>query len=107
MKHALLITAAALSLGACAQRASSVSPVSMPTGMYAHLTCQQAANEHARIRERVATLERAQNRAATGDAVGVFFVLVPVGSLTGGDKSGELATAKGEEIAIRHRLATC
>lgn len=35
-------------------------------------------------------------QAATSDAVGVFFVGVPVGSLTGADKDGQIAVSKGK-----------
>jgi hypothetical protein len=45
-------------------------------------------------------LVNSQNNAATGDAVGVFLVLLPVGSIFGADKEGELAQAKGEVLAL-------
>jgi len=45
-------------------------------------------------------LVNSQNNAATGDAVGVFFFLLPVGSIFGADKEGELAQAKGEVLAL-------
>lgn len=41
-----------------------------------------------------------QRQAATGDAVGVFIIGVPVSSLTGADKEGMIAQKKGEVIAI-------
>lgn len=46
-------------------------------------------------------LVRDQNNAATGDAVGVFFVLLPIGSIFGADVEGELAQAKGEVMALQ------
>ena len=41
------------------------------------------------------------------DAVGVFLILVPVGSLTGGDVSGQIATERGRLLALDARLARC
>ena len=46
-------------------------------------------------------LTKSQNNAATGDAVGVFLVLLPVGSIFGADVEGELAQAKGEVMALQ------
>ena len=38
-------------------------------------------------------------------AVGVFFVLLPVGSIFGADVSGELAEVKGEVNALERAIA--
>lgn len=50
-------------------------------------------------------LTNAQNNAATGDAVGVFLLLLPVGSIFGADKEGELAQAKGEVMALQGAIS--
>ncbi len=41
-----------------------------------------------------------QNHAANADAFGVFLVGVPAGSLTGGDKEGDIAVSKGKVEAM-------
>ncbi|RWC25946.1 MAG: hypothetical protein EOS70_32575 [Mesorhizobium sp.] len=46
-------------------------------------------------RERLALLTNQQNKAATGDALGVFLIGVPVSSLSGGDHETEIAILKG------------
>ncbi|TPL00670.1 hypothetical protein FJ938_22000 [Mesorhizobium sp. B2-4-14] len=46
-------------------------------------------------RERLAVLTNQQNKAATGDALGVFLIGVPVSSLSGGDHETEIAVLKG------------
>lgn len=79
----------------------------MPSGMYDSLTCQQASRERTQLAAKLAGLEKQQNGAATGDAIGVFLVLIPVSTLTSGDKEGEVATAKGQMLALDARLATC
>jgi hypothetical protein len=42
-----------------------------------------------------------------GDAIGVFLIGVPVSSLSGGDKEGLIAAAKGKELALQNRLLGC
>ena len=45
--------------------------------------------------------------AVTGDAVGVFLVGVPISSVTGGNKEGQIAASKGKVDALQARLLTC
>jgi hypothetical protein len=63
----------------------------MPVNAYAGLSCDQLVTEHRRSSAAL---------AATGDAVGVFLIGVPVSSLSGGDKEGLVAQHKGEIVAI-------
>jgi hypothetical protein len=72
--------------GACTPRADAISPVSM-TGAYDGMPCSKAKNQLATERVKLAALEKKQNGAATGDAIGVFLILVPVSKLTGGRSS--------------------
>ncbi|MDT8855055.1 hypothetical protein RNZ50_08500 [Paracoccaceae bacterium Fryx2] len=101
----LALIAGSIATG-CSPRADAVSAVSM-TGAYDHLTCSQARNDLASQRVNLASLEKKQNGAATGDAIGVFLVLIPVSKLTGGDVAGELAASKGKVIALEQRVARC
>ncbi len=91
---------------ACTPRPDSIAPVPM-TGAFSSMGCSQAAATLATERQTLAALEAEQNRAATADAVGVFFVLVPVSKLTGGDKAGEVGTSKGKVLALEDRLGAC
>ncbi len=102
-----LATAAALALAACASSPGSIAPAAMPSGMYDAMTCQQARAERQRLGTELAALESRQRAAAASDAVGVFLILVPVGSLTGGDVSGQIATARGQLLALDARLTEC
>jgi hypothetical protein len=107
-KIALAIACAAVLLSGCATRASGVAPLAISSAEYAHLACADARAQLATARERENALTRQQNSAATGDAVGVFLLLVPVGSVFGADVAGELAQAKGEVNALeRHVAARC
>lgn len=107
-KNLLLVGVCLLSLALvnCASRASSVAPVSVPAADYAGLSCTEARGLLAEKREQENALSRQQNRAATADAVGTFLVLLPVSSLFGGDKEGELAEVKGEVNALERKITS-
>lgn len=96
---------AAVTLSGCASRPDAIAPVYVPASEYAHLTCEETQAELADAREREDELSRTQNRAATADAAGVFLVLVPLGTVVGGDVEGELALTKGQVRALETALA--
>lgn len=102
--NALVIGLAALSVTACASRANGVAPIYVSSSEYENMSCDDTRAALASAREREAALTRQQNNAATADAVGVFFVLVPAGSVFGGDVAGELAQAKGEADALERAV---
>ena len=107
LKYAAMIGACAL-LTACAGRANSVAPVAVSSTEYAGWTCEDTRGELDAARQRENALARRQNNAATADAAGVFLVLLPLGSVFGGDVSGELAQAKGEVNALERSVtANC
>jgi hypothetical protein len=107
VKIKFLVAAALLvSTAACSPRPDAIAPVSM-TGAFDHLSCSKAKSQLDSERVKLAGLEKRQNSAATGDAIGVFLVLVPVSKLTGGDVAGEVGTSKGTVIALEQRVARC
>lgn len=104
--HKVTVTAAALSalvLAGCATRASEVAPTSISALEYSYLGCQDARSELNSARQREFALTRKQNNAATADAAAVFLFALPLGSVFGADKEGELAQAKGEVLALDRR----
>lgn len=100
----IAVCAAALSMSACAARANGVAPLYVSSSEYAGMSCEDTRSALNAARERENALTRRQNNAATADAVGVFLVLVPAGSVFGGDVSGELAQAKGEADALERAV---
>jgi len=88
----------------CASRASSVAPVAVASSDYQDLSCDEARALLGSKRDIENALTRQQNNAALGDAAGVVLALIPIGSLFGADKSGELAIAKGEVDALERRI---
>lgn len=93
-------------MAACAKSPGSIEPVSMGNA-FAAVPCTEAAARLAHERQNLAALEQAQKGAAAGDAIGVFLIGIPVSSLGGGDKAGEIAASKGKVLALESRLLTC
>ena len=85
----------------CANRASSVPPVAVPSANYKGLSCAETKVMLEQKTKAKNALLKQQNNAATADAVFVFLTLVPLGSVFGADKEGELAQAKGEVLALQ------
>jgi hypothetical protein len=105
VKRQIVAALAICSVGltACATGASGVAPVSISSNEYSTLQCQASRQQRDAANARVSELSQKQNNAALLDAAGVFFLLVPVGSVFGQNVKGELAQAKGEAIALQHR----
>jgi hypothetical protein len=98
----------ALTISACASRPDSIAPTPVSATEYQGLSCSQITSLLAEKRESLREAERQQNRAATGDAVGVFLVLLPVSTIFGSDNEGVVAQYKGEVLALERALGmTC
>lgn len=107
MKKTIITAAIAAALvSGCATRASGVAPVAVAATDYSAMQCTTARAEIVNVRARVNALSRKQNNAATADAVGVFLLFIPAGSLFGGNVEGELAQAKGEQLALERHITT-
>lgn len=102
----VLLTALSFLVVSCASRASSVVPVAVSSSDYSSMSCEDARALLSHSREVENALSRQQNNAALGDTVGVFLVLLPLGSVFGADKQGELAIAKGEVDALERKITT-
>ena len=94
------IILSSLAIAGCASRADSIAPTAIPSANYRGLECEETKVALEQKRAKKYALTNQQNNAATGDAVGVFFILLPLGSIFGADKEGELAQAKGEVLAL-------
>jgi len=88
-------------LAGCASSASSVAPIALPSSNYKGLSCGDTKTALMQARSRQAALSKSQDNASTGDFIGVFFVLLPLGSVFGDDVEGELALVKGEVLALQ------
>ena len=101
MKRLICFAAA---LEGSANRPSTIVPVDIPMAAYTNLECQQLAQEQVKEQTSLAALSKSQNDAANGDAFGVFLIGVPVGSVAGGDKEGDVAVSKGKVQAIQSAM---
>lgn len=95
-----LVALIATAVAGCAKNPDAIAPIAMSANAYSGLSCEQLATEHRRSSEALEAVSKQQTQAATGDAVGVFLIGVPVSSPSGGDKEGLVAQHKGEIIAI-------
>ncbi|AVH44028.1 hypothetical protein G6L60_19860 [Agrobacterium tumefaciens] len=71
---------------------------------YSNLDCPALASEYLKEQASLTAVSKQQHDAATGDAVGVFLVGVPMSSTFGGDKEGQVAVAKGKVNAIEANM---
>jgi hypothetical protein len=103
MRKSIILTTAIIPLviSSCAKRPNAVVATSLPSDTYAAYTCAELAPELTKAEADVSALSAKQTNAANADAVGVFLVAVPVGSLTNNDVEGELSVAKGKVLAIK------
>lgn len=85
-----------LSVSACAKPPSSIVAAYVSDVGYKSMTCSQLSAELTRVNAQLPPLEQQQQNAATGDAVGVFLVGIPVSSLGGGDVEGQISRLRGE-----------
>lgn len=94
------LLACGLAVSSCAKRPDAIVPVDVSMAAYSNLDCQALAREYLKEQASLSAVSKQQHDAATGDAVGVFLVGVPMLSTFGGDKEGQVAVAKGKVNAI-------
>lgn len=96
----MLIGLMLASSAGCAKRPSAIVPVDIPMAAYTNLSCEQLAQETVKEQTALAAASKSQTEAANGDAFGVFLIGVPISSVAGGDKEGDIAVMKGKVQAI-------
>ena len=104
MRYILSLLACGLAVSSCAKRPDAIVPVDMPMAAYSNLDCSALAREYIQEQASLSAVSKQQHDAATGDAVGVFLVGVPMSSTFGGDKEGQVAVSKGKVNAIEANL---
>ncbi|MTH96423.1 hypothetical protein [Roseibium sp. RKSG952] len=100
MKQLFLLLGVSALLAGCAKGPDAIAPTPIPIAAYSSDSCKSLANQLTSERSTLASLESQQRSAQTGDAVGVFLIGVPLSSVSGGDKEGELSVAKGKVQAM-------
>ena len=102
MKHIAITALATLLVSSCAKRPDAIVPVDIPMAVYTGMSCKDLVAEATKENATLAALSKAQNDAADADAVGVFLIGAPLGSVSGGDKEGQVAVSKGKLQAIEN-----
>ncbi|WP_127143320.1 hypothetical protein [Pelagibacterium montanilacus] len=92
--------AAVVLLAGCAKRPESIAPSYVSHLTYMDLSCSQLLEERARVDAAYTQAAQAQNDAASGDAVGVFFLGMPTSTLSGGNIAPQVANLKGQQEAL-------
>lgn len=104
MKKLIVAASVVAALSSCAKRPDAIVPVDIPMAAYSNQSCEQLGREMVKERENLAAVSKAQNDAATGDAVGVFLIGLPMSSTFGGDKEGQVAVSKGKVQSIENTM---
>lgn len=91
---------AAVALSGCAKAPETIAPSYVSEVPYQSYTCTQLGQEKARLEQAYAVTAKAQNDARTGDAWGVFLLGMPTSSLSGGNVAAEVASLKGQMVAV-------
>lgn len=104
MKVAVVGLALLVFVSGCAKRPESIAPSYVSYLTYESLSCKQIAEEQARVDAAYVVAAKQQNDAATGDAVGVFFIGMPTSTLSGGNIAPQIANLKGQQEAL-HQAA--
>lgn len=105
MRGRFVAVGVAISLSACASPPEKIGAATLPVSTYATLSCQELDVEHRKISGELAISSSAQTNAATGDAVGVFLIGIPVSSAAGGNKEALISLQKGQLQSIELQRA--
>jgi hypothetical protein len=103
IKIAILIVLS-FSISSCTSRPEAIAPVSISALEYKGLPCGETQQTLSQERTRLASLSSKQNGAATGDALGVLLLGLPVAKILGQDVEGEIALSKGKVQALERAV---
>ena len=108
--HKIFGLTACAALAACAQAPGSIAPVN-PGGSYAHLSCAEARDQHARETVTLHDLSKAQDTRRVVDGamiVGLGLIGGAVNMMTSGnDNAPAIAVSKGKLLALETRISGC
>ncbi|TCS66639.1 hypothetical protein EDD52_102457 [Primorskyibacter sedentarius] len=100
-----LAMASAMLVAACAKQPENIAAVEIGQNEYRGYSCKQLSDTKLAQAQNLENLSAAQKSAASGDAVGVFLLGLPVSSMSGNDKETAIAVAKGHIQSIEREQA--
>lgn len=86
---------------ACAKEADQIPAANIGPNPYMGASCSQLAETELQLTQNLETLTAAQKSAASGDAVGVLLLGLPLSSMSGNDKETDIAITKGKLQSIQ------
>lgn len=104
MKILICITLAAMALTACAKQPENIAAVEVGANEFRGLSCKQLSETRLVTAQNLENLSASQKSAASGDAVGVFLLGLPVSSMSGNDKETQIAVTKGRLQALDREM---
>lgn len=101
MRKTLILVGALLVAAGCAKKPEEISAVDIGSGAYRGQSCSQLAAALVQQQQNLENLSAAQRSAASGDAMGVFLLGLPLSSMSGNDKEAAIAVSKGHIQSIQ------
>lgn len=102
MKRYLILAAV---LAGCASPPQYIQPAYVSPLKFSPLACDQLAQEDQRTTAALKKASDEQKSAANTDAVGVFLIGVPIGSMAGHNATDQVSILKGEKTSINTAIA--
>lgn len=96
-----------LVLAACAEAPDSIQAAYTSPIHYNGLSCNQLNAEKARLSNALASASAKQDQTRTADAVGIVLLMVPVGTVSGGNIAPQIASDKGQLEAVQVATRRC
>lgn len=96
----ILLPLTLLVLTACAKPPEEIAAAAKPSTPYLGKSCTELAAMEAKGQRDLADIEARQRATVQDDRDAMWAVHIPVGSLLGGDREQEVASAKGDMQAI-------
>ncbi|MCT4557352.1 MAG: hypothetical protein N4A61_04755 [Pelagimonas sp.] len=99
MRKTLLISTLFLA-AACAKNPDEIAAVEIGKNEYKGYSCKRLTQTKLEHTQALENASANQKKAATGDAVGVILLGLPISSMAGGDEETNIAVTKGHIQAI-------
>ncbi|MEO9463914.1 hypothetical protein [Sulfitobacter pontiacus] len=96
-----LILPCILLASACAKEADQIAAANIGPNPYLGASCKQLGETELQLAQNLEVLTAAQKSAASGDAVGVILLGMPLSSMSGNDKETDIAITKGKIQAVQ------
>lgn len=93
----------------CAVAPSSIAPMQINENKYSNYECDKLTAEQDKLTTQLTMYSMAQEQTRTSDTIGVIMLLLPLGSISGGNKAPEISMLKGEINALQKigRIKDC